>query len=72
MVGWRKGDDGDWLDCLSLDWQQGYEDGFAGREPDRNRDGRSNRRSSPVQRNYVDGFVTGQTEREIDERHIDG
>ena len=72
VVGWRKRHEGDWLDCQSPAWQEGYEDGYAAREPDRTRDGRSHWRPSPAQRNYVDGFVTGQTEREIDEREIEG
>lgn len=72
LVGWRKRHDDDWLDCQSPAWQQGYEDGYAGREPDRTRDGGSHWRLSPAQRNYRDGFSTGETEREIDERQIEG
>ena len=65
--GWRKSHDDDWLDCQSPAWQQGYADGYAGREADQTRDGRHDRRLSPTQRNYRDGFSTGQCERQIDE-----
>jgi ribosome modulation factor len=65
-VGSRKRHDDDWLDCQSPAWQQGYEDGYAGREPDLTSDGRSQWRLSRAQRNYRDGFSTGQCERQID------
>ena len=71
-MAWRKGHDDDWLDCQSPAWEQGYEDGYAGREPDLTRDGSSDRRLSAAQRNYRDGFSTGQSEHEFDEGQVDG
>ncbi len=65
-VGWRKRHDDDWLDCQSPAWLEGYEDGYAGREPDLTRDGSSQWRLTSAQRNYRDGFSTGQSERQID------
>ena len=68
LVGWRKRHDNDWLDCQSPAWQQGFGDGHAGREPDLTRDGSAHWRRSPAQRNYRDGFSSGRSERQINER----
>lgn len=65
---WRRTNDEDWLDCEGTAWLHGYDDGFAGRQADVHRDGRAHSRLSSEHRNYVDGFVTGQTEREARER----
>ena len=61
---WRKTNHEDWLDCDSPAWLQGYDDGFTGRQPDVTRNGTPHSWLSPEQRNYRDGFVTGQTERD--------
>lgn len=61
MGGPQRRDD-DWLDCMSPAWQQGYADGYEGREADPILDG--HRQPAPAERNSCDGFVTGQTERQ--------
>jgi hypothetical protein len=68
----RRAKDEDWLDCESPAWLQGYDDGFTGRQTDVHRDGRAHSRLSSEYRNYADGFVTGQTEREVDEDRTEG
>ena len=61
---WRKRKDEDWLDCQSTAWLQGYDDGYAGEPADPDGDGRAHPQPLSENRNYIDGFVTGQTERE--------
>lgn len=63
---WRKTNHEDWLDCNSPAWLQGYDDGFAGRQPDGSRDGTPHSQLSREHRNYRDGFTTGQTEHEFE------